>query len=71
MLKDSAQQLHGNDRYEGFGMDIIHDLSLMLGFKYEYVLQVDGKYGNKNKETLQWDGMIGELLANVINSWFS
>lgn len=65
MLKDSAQQLTGNDRFEGFGIDLIHELSLMLGFNYSFRLQEDGVYGSINNATKEWTGMIRELLDEV------
>lgn len=65
MLKDSSEQLFGNDRFEGFGIDLIHELSLMLGFKYIFQLQDDGDYGSINNETKEWSGMIRKLIDNV------
>ncbi|XP_065092480.1 glutamate receptor ionotropic, kainate 2 isoform X2 [Ochlerotatus camptorhynchus] len=62
MLKDSPTRLSGNDRFEGFGIDVIHELSLMLGFNYTFVLQEDGVYGSLNRETGKWNGMVQELL---------
>ncbi|KAG4072084.1 hypothetical protein HA402_015583 [Bradysia odoriphaga] len=62
MLTDSTTKLSGNDRFEGFGIDLIHELSLVLGFKYEFRLQEDGKYGSVNNVTKEWDGMIGEVI---------
>ncbi|KAL0275560.1 UNVERIFIED_CONTAM: hypothetical protein PYX00_003377 [Menopon gallinae] len=44
MLKEDSRQLSGNDRFEGFGIDLIHELSLMLGFNYTYVVQHDGNF---------------------------
>lgn len=61
MLKDSALELTGNARFEGFGIDIIHELSLMLGFNYEFRLQADGQYGSIDNKTKEWNGMIREL----------
>lgn len=61
MLKDSSLELTGNSRFEGFGIDIIHELSLMLGFNYEFRLHTDGKYGSINNVTKEWDGMIREI----------
>uniref|UniRef100_A0A182HTL3 Ionotropic glutamate receptor C-terminal domain-containing protein n=1 Tax=Anopheles arabiensis TaxID=7173 RepID=A0A182HTL3_ANOAR len=43
MLKDSPIKLSGNERFEGFGIDLIHELSLMLGFNYTFILQEDGR----------------------------
>lgn len=65
MLKDSSTQLTGNDRFEGFGVDIVHELSLMLGFKYEFRLQEDKNYGSIDKVTKEWTGMIGALDRGV------
>ena len=63
MLKETADQLSGNDRFEGFGVDLIHELSLMLGFNYTFRLQENGVYGSLlNKTTNEWNGMIKELL---------
>lgn len=65
MLRDSSMQLIGNDRFEGFGIDIIHELSLMLGFKYQFQLQEDGVYGSLNNVTKEWNGMIRALQDGV------
>lgn len=65
MLKDSSLQLTGNDRFEGFAIDLIQELSYLLGFKYIFRLQDDAAYGSYNNETKSWNGMIGEVLAGV------
>uniref|UniRef100_A0A903WSY6 Uncharacterized protein n=1 Tax=Anopheles gambiae TaxID=7165 RepID=A0A903WSY6_ANOGA len=62
MLKDSPVKLTGNERFEGFGIDLIHELSLMLGFNYTFILQEDGVYGSLNRDTKKWNGMVLELL---------
>ncbi|XP_055535887.1 glutamate receptor ionotropic, kainate 2-like isoform X2 [Wyeomyia smithii] len=62
MLKDSPTKLTGNDRFEGFGIDLINELSIMLGFNYTFILQEDGVYGSLNRETGKWNGMVQELL---------
>lgn len=65
MLKDSATTLTGNNRFEGFGIDLIHSLSQMLGFNYEFILQDDNRYGEIVNGT--WNGMIGKLINWVSN----
>lgn len=65
MRKDSSQTLKGNDRFEGFGIDLIHDISVMLGFNYTFELQLNSKYGSFDNITGKWDGMIAELLEWV------
>jgi glutamate receptor, ionotropic, invertebrate len=66
MLKETAEKLSGNDRFEGFGIDLIHELSLMLGFNYTFRIQEDRAYGSLNPVTQQWNGMIRELHEYVI-----
>lgn len=61
MLKDSALSLTGNDRYEGYCIDLIEELALLLGFNYTFRVQEDKKYGSINNVTGEWDGMIREL----------
>lgn len=66
MLKDTSTGLSGNDRYEGFGIDIIDELAQMYGFKYEFVLQENAKYGEPIPGTNgEWNGMMGEVMAGV------
>ncbi|GFR03456.1 glutamate receptor ionotropic, kainate 2 [Trichonephila clavata] len=64
MLKDSAEKLTGNARYEGFCIDLIDHLAKLLGFKYIIKEVADRAYGIKN-ETGHWNGMIGELIGDV------
>lgn len=65
MLKRNTESLSGNDRFEGFGMDLIEELSQMLGFNYTFEIQEDNQNGNFNQTTGQWDGMIGKILSKV------
>nr|CAG4645346.1 EOG090X00ST [Lynceus sp. MCZ IZ 141354] len=62
MLKESSEMLVGNDRFEGFGMDIVDEISKLLGFNYTVRLVADGKWGNIDQHTGEWNGMIRELL---------
>ncbi|RZF41431.1 hypothetical protein LSTR_LSTR000145 [Laodelphax striatellus] len=63
MLKETSHKLTGNERFEGFGIDLIHELSLKCGFNYTFRLQPDKSSGNPNPKTGKWNGMIGEVLA--------
>ncbi|KAG0715855.1 Glutamate receptor ionotropic, kainate 2 [Chionoecetes opilio] len=62
MLRQSSGTLTGNDRFEGFCIDIIKEIARQRGFNYSLVLSPDGGYGSKNRETGKWDGIIKELL---------
>nr|QRN45439.1 ionotropic glutamate receptor kainate 2-like isoform X3 [Carausius morosus] len=59
MTKISKDALSGNDRYEGFGIDLIKEMGAILYFNYTFVLHKDSNYGSiKNGE---WTGMIREI----------
>ncbi|XP_043469345.1 glutamate receptor ionotropic, kainate 2 isoform X3 [Leptopilina heterotoma] len=62
MRKDSSVQLVGNAQFEGYSVDLIRDISRILGFNYTIHLVQDNRYGSLNKVTKEWDGMIKELL---------
>lgn len=62
MRKDSSEKLTGNAQYEGYSLDLIHEISRILGFNYTFRLVPDGRYGSYNKQTKEWDGMMKELL---------
>lgn len=51
MRKESAVSLSGNDQFEGYGVDLIHEISKVLGFNYKIQLVPDGSYGSLNKQT--------------------
>lgn len=64
MLKKSDKALVGNDRFEGFCIDLLKELANILGFTYEIRLVPDGKYGSQDDKG-QWNGMIRELIEHV------
>lgn len=64
MLKKSDKALVGNDRFEGFCIDLLKELANILGFTYEIRLVPDGKYGSQDEKG-QWNGMIKELIEHV------
>jgi hypothetical protein len=66
MLRQSSVALKHNERFEGFGIELIHELSLMLGFNYTFELQLDNAYGSYNQETKKWNGMIEKLMNEVM-----
>ncbi|XP_067367377.1 glutamate receptor ionotropic, kainate 3 isoform X1 [Channa argus] len=63
MLKKSDKALVGNDRFEGFCIDLLKELANILGFTYEIRLVPDGKYGSQDDKG-QWNGMIRELIEH-------
>lgn len=58
---DEAKRL-GNDKYEGYCIELIEKLATMLNFQYEFKLQRDAKYGSPiNAGKTIWNGMLGEI----------
>lgn len=51
MRKDSSEKLVGNNQFEGYAIDLIHEISKILGFNYTFRLVPDGRYGSLNKQT--------------------
>ena len=65
MLQPHYVNRTGNGRYMGYIPDLMSALSAAIGFQYTLHVVEDGNYGNKRSGDT-WDGMIGELLRNVI-----
>ncbi|KGL82320.1 Glutamate receptor ionotropic, kainate 3, partial [Tinamus guttatus] len=64
MFRKSDTALFGNDRFEGYCIDLLKELAVILGFSYEIRLVEDGKYGAQDDKG-QWNGMIKELIDHV------
>ncbi|XP_069985019.1 glutamate receptor ionotropic, kainate 2 isoform X2 [Penaeus vannamei] len=62
MLRETSEQMTGNDRYEGFCVDLIHEISEIIGFNYTLKLADDSNHGKFDQKLQKWNGMIGELL---------
>ncbi|XP_018424785.1 PREDICTED: glutamate receptor 2 isoform X1 [Nanorana parkeri] len=62
MYKKNADQFEGNDRYEGYCVDLATEIARHCGFKYKLTIVADGKYGARDAETKIWNGMVGELV---------
>lgn len=65
MFRKSDKPLYGNERFEGYCMDLLKELSNILGFSYDVHLVEDGKYGSQDETTGQWNGMVRELMDHV------
>lgn len=65
MFKEDSKEQSGNNRFEGYAIDLIHALSESLGFKYEFILQKDGDYGTPIEGSDKWKGMLGAVMNGV------
>ncbi|XP_075975527.1 glutamate receptor ionotropic, kainate 2-like [Anticarsia gemmatalis] len=58
-----GEVLEGNDRYEGYSKDLIHEiLQETLHLNYEIEIVPGNGYGSYNKDTKKWDGLVGHLV---------
>lgn len=64
MHKSNYQELQGNDRYQGFCVDMLRELSDLLKFSFRIKLVDDGLYGAPEPNG-SWTGMVGELINRV------
>uniref|UniRef100_A0A4W5MAJ3 Glutamate receptor n=1 Tax=Hucho hucho TaxID=62062 RepID=A0A4W5MAJ3_9TELE len=62
MLRPEHQALEGNERYEGFCVDMLRELAELLHFSYRLRLVADGVYGVPGANGT-WTGMVGELIS--------
>ena len=63
MLKPdtAAAGRQGNDRYEGFAVDLITEIARIVGFNFS--LSVVSGYGSRRQDG-SWTGMVGEILED-------
>ena len=64
MLRNDHHTRKGNDKYQGFLIDLLGMIAQRLDFKYELYESPDGNYGSEN-ESGEWNGMIRELIIGV------
>jgi ABC-type amino acid transport substrate-binding protein len=65
MVTQSERRVSGNEAFEGFAIDLIEEIAHILKFNYSFKWVDDGAYGFRNKETGEWNGLMGELLAQT------
>lgn len=70
MLKKNHEQLQGNDKYEGYIVELAAEIAKHVGYQYKLKIVTDGKYGARDPETKMWNGMVGELVYGVSPIFF-
>lgn len=65
MLKSNepGKNYTGNDRFEGYCVDLIKRIAEIVNFTYEIRPVKDGKFGVRDANGI-WDGMVGELVRH-------
>nr|QKN21522.1 glutamate receptor ionotropic kainate 2 [Zeugodacus tau] len=61
MVKSDITQ-SGNDRFEGFCIDLLKAIATQVGFQYKIELVPDNMYGVFNPDTKVWNGIVRELM---------
>ncbi|KAG7309526.1 hypothetical protein JYU34_003974 [Plutella xylostella] len=61
MMRESAERLSGNQRYEGFCIELIERLAEILQFNYTFV-EAAGGTGVRDPATGRWSGMLRRLM---------
>ena len=54
----------GGVGFEGFCVDVLHEIASIVGFRYTIRVVPDGKYGAPNKWN-EWNGMVRQLIDKV------
>ncbi|XP_057204797.1 glutamate receptor 1a isoform X4 [Triplophysa rosa] len=62
MLKKNHEQFNGNEKYEGYCVELAAEIAKHVGYQYKLKIVADGKYGARDPETKMWNGMVGELV---------
>lgn len=61
MLKEEIESLKGDDQLEGFAVDLIRELSLLLEFNYTFIVEEDFEYGKG-----MWHVSAHIILCNIV-----
>uniref|UniRef100_A0A6P7GEM7 Glutamate receptor ionotropic, kainate 4-like n=1 Tax=Diabrotica virgifera virgifera TaxID=50390 RepID=A0A6P7GEM7_DIAVI len=64
--KEGTHRLSGNDRYEGYAIDLIEEISKILGFQYTFNVRNDNQHGHFDSLSGKWTGMIADVIDGHI-----
>ena len=65
MVNESDPTLTGNDRFEGFCIDLVNEIARLRNFSVEFDLVEGGSYGGIDPVTGKASGMVKDLLEQV------
>lgn len=63
-LKDDSINRIGNDKYQGFLIDLMDSIGDRTPFEFELKLQEDGRYGMPLEDGT-WNGMVGSVVSGA------
>ena len=56
----------GKEKFKGFTVELLDRVGAMANFDYTIEVTPDGSYGVLDAATGTWNGMIGEVVSEVI-----
>ena len=67
MQKSDAASRLGNDKFDGYIVDLLKELSGKLQSNFYLKLASDGRYGAYDNTTDSWTGMVGEVMTGDVD----
>ena len=67
LLRESPHKLNGNNRFEGYGIDLMTEIAKFLQFNVTFKLVDDGKYGGTDEHG-NWNGRYFFLIKSRSSS---
>lgn len=65
-LKDDSVNRIGNDKYQGYLVDLMDSIGDKTPFEFEVKLQEDGRYGMQLEDGT-WNGMVGSVVSGAVD----
>ena len=62
---EALEAMTFTEKYEGYVVDLIRELSKEVKFKYRMYIVADKNYGSYDEKTGLWNGMIRDLIDHV------
>ncbi|XP_035212026.1 glutamate receptor ionotropic, kainate 2-like [Stegodyphus dumicola] len=62
VMVKADRNLTGNERFEGFCIDLLKTIADLIGFSYELYIVPDKKFGAENTTTGEWNGLVREII---------
>ena len=66
VMIDHRGVIQGSLSYAGYAIDLLEELQRKLNFDYNIYVVADGEVGKLHPVTQEWDGIIRELLHEVV-----
>ncbi|XP_071541826.1 glutamate receptor ionotropic, kainate 2-like isoform X4 [Panulirus ornatus] len=63
MMMRPGKNFTGNQRFYGFCVDLLQEISLLVGFDYIIEMSPEGVYGAQNPITGEWNGIVKQLMS--------